>query len=219
MGIGRREFVRLASIAIGGLTVSPLQSVVAQNDLYLNRKLGIMFHKPAGWRFVSVKDFGDLKKQQKLDSNWVETYDDPWEELPDPVCIATKYDYEDDDNEVESRFSPTISLQVSHRSEFQEWEQDYIEDMSVLHISDMLRDFKVIKYYPLQQISGCPMQEIDTEYLFEHEKLPDPLLVQMKVYKINHNGFFYDFSCHQSEEQGELALREFEMLKKSIRLI
>ena len=46
MGIGRREFLRLTSIALVGLATDPLKAVAVNDNVYVNKKLGILFHKP-----------------------------------------------------------------------------------------------------------------------------------------------------------------------------
>ncbi len=39
MGIGRLEFLRLTTMALGGLAINPLQSVITNNNIYINKKL------------------------------------------------------------------------------------------------------------------------------------------------------------------------------------
>ena len=66
MGIGRRNFLRLIGLALTGLTIDPLQAVITNDDLYINKKLGILFYKPTNWGFLNTKDFGKLKDDQIL---------------------------------------------------------------------------------------------------------------------------------------------------------
>lgn len=54
MGIGRRQFIKLSSLALAGLTVDPLNAVATHNNVYVNKKLGILFHKPNNWGFIAV---------------------------------------------------------------------------------------------------------------------------------------------------------------------
>ena len=63
MGIGRREFLKLSSLATLGFIINPFEGVVAADNVYINKKLGVLFHKPDGWGFVRIKDFGKLKDQ------------------------------------------------------------------------------------------------------------------------------------------------------------
>ncbi|MEJ7739620.1 MAG: hypothetical protein WKF97_19520 [Chitinophagaceae bacterium] len=220
MGIGRREFLRLTSLAIGGVAVDPLQAVVTTNNVYINKKIGILFHKPSPWGFINVKDFGKLKDSQILGNGWNEIKEEVWEDLGDPVCIATKY-YQDRP-EYKGLFSPTITLNITPKSELEDLGYESFEElmeMSAYGTSQLLEEFKIIKSYDPYFICGCKFYEYDAEYLFQHIEIDKPLKVELKVLKAEHNGFYYDFNCHQSSAQNQIAHNEFEMFKKSIKLI
>ena len=220
MGIGRRHFIKFASIALAGSSIDPLQSVVTNTDYYVNRKMGILFKKPPEWGFLNIKDFGKLKDEQILGNGWNETKEEIWEAIGDPICIATKY-YEDMP-ENKGIFSPTITLNVTHKSEFEELKIETFEELlaiSEYSTSMLLKDFKVIKRYEKQIISNCNFYEFDAEYLFEHVDIKEPLKVELKTFTAEHNNFYYDFNCHQSRAQNQLAEKEFDEFKKSIKLI
>lgn len=220
MGIGRREFLRLTSLALGGLIVNPLQAVVTADNVYINKKLGILFHKPASWGFVSVKDFGKLKDAQILGNGWEESKDEVWQDLGDPICIVTKY-YQDEPG-LKGIFSPTITLNITPRSELEDIEVGSFEELIIMSehgAAQILKDFTVIKRHEPYLISGCRFYEFDAEYMFEHIEIEKPLKVELKVLKAEHNGFYYDFNLHQSSAQGQIAHREFEAFKRSIQLI
>lgn len=68
-------------------------------------------------------------------------------------------------------------------------------------------------------ISNCKFYEYDAEYIFEHIEIDNPLKVELKVLKSEHNRFYYDFNCHQSKTQNQIADREFENFKWTIKLI
>ena len=91
--------------------------------------------------------------------------------------------------------------------------------MSEFGTSQLLNSFRVIKRYEEQIISNCKFYEYDAEYLFEHVEIEKPLKVELKVFKAEHNNFYYDFNCHQSRVQNQTAVLEFEEFKKSIKLI
>ncbi len=220
MGIGRREFLRLTSFALTGISVNPLQAVITNDNIYINKKLGILFYKPALWGFVSVKDFGKLKDAQILGTGWDEDKEDVWQDLGDPICIVTKYYKEIP--EYKGVFSPTITLNITPKEELEEFGVQSFEEMiemSEYGTSQLLRDFAVIKRYEPYLISGCKFYEFDVEYMFEHIEIDDPLKVELKVLKAEHNDFYYDFNCHQSSAQNQTAHHEFEEFKKSIKLI
>lgn len=220
MGIGRRQFIKLSSLALAGMTIDPLNAVAINDNVYVNKKLGILFNKPENWGFIAVKDFGKIKSEQII-GEWLEdSTEEIWKELGDPICIATKY-YEDKP-ENKGVFSPTITLNITPKEELEDIGHETFEElmeMSEFGTSMILKDFKVIKKYESYFISNCKFYEYDAEYLFEHIEISEPLKVELKVLKAEHNGFYYDFNCHQSKTQNQLADIEFEEFKKSIKLI
>jgi len=220
MGIGRRKFLRLTSLALAGLIIDPLQAVAINENVYVNKKLGILFHKPQDWGFVAVKDFGKLKSEQIIGEGLDETADEIWEELGDPICVATKY--YPDKPEYKGIFSPTITLQITPKEELEYLGLKSFEEvleMSEFGTSKLLKEFKVIKRYEPFFISNCKFFESDAEYLFEHIEINEPLKVELKTLTAEHNGFYYDFNCHQSKTQNQYADLEFENFKKTIKLI
>ncbi len=220
MGIGRRNFLKLSSLALAGLTVDPLQAVVTNNNVYINKALGILFYKPKGWGFINVKDFGELKDKQILGNGWEVSKKEVWEELGNPICVATKYFQ--DLPEYDGIFSPTITLNITPKSEFDDLVIENFEELielSASGASQILKDYRILKKYDPYKISGCIFYEYDAEYLFEHVELDKPLKVELKVLKAEHNDFYYDFNCHQSKDAGQTAIQEFELFKKGIKLI
>lgn len=220
MGIGRREFLRLISIASIGLAIDPLQAVAINDNIYLNKKLGIIFRKPENWGFVDIKDFGKIKSEQFIGEGLEDTTDEIWEELGEPICIATKY-YKDKPD-YKGIFSPTITLNITPRAELEYLGHktfDELMEMSFNATSLILKDFQIKKRYDPYLISNCKFYEYDTEYLFEHQEISEPLLIELKVLKAEHKDFYYDFNCHQSKTQNQTAVKEFEEFKKTIKLI
>ena len=220
MGIGRREFLRLTGLALTGLIVDPLKAVAVNDNAYVNKKLGILFYKPQDWGFIAVKDFGKLKSEQIIGKGLDETTDEIWNELGDPVCVVTKY-YQDKP-EQSGIFSPTITLNITPKNELEDLGYETFEeliDLSHYGTSQILKDFRVTKSYEPYNISNCKFYEFDAEYMFEHVDIDEPLKVELKVLKGEHNGFYYDFNCHQSKAQNQFADKEFENFKKTIKLI
>jgi hypothetical protein len=218
MGIGRREFLRLSSLALVGLTVDPLKAVAVNDNAYVNKKLGILFYKPQDWGFIAVKDFGKLKSEQIIGEGLAS--DEIWSDLGDPICITTKY-YQDKP-EHKGVFSPTITLNITPKEELEDFGYETFEEligMSHYGVSKILKNFRVTKQYEPFSISNCKFYEYDAKYLFEHIEFKEPLPVELKALKAEHNGFYYDFNCHQSKTQNQYADKEFEDFKKTIKLI
>lgn len=220
MGIGRREFLRLSGLALAGLTIDPLKAVAINDDVYVNKKLGILFHKPHDWGFIAIKDFGKLKNEQIIGGGIDKTADEIWKELGDPICVVTKYFQ--DKPELKGVFSPTITLNITPKKELEDMGCETFEEiigMSAFGAMKLLKDFKIIQQHSPYLISGCKFYEYDAEYIFEHIELDEPLKVELKVLKAEHNGFYYDFNCHQSKTQSQYAYKEFNEFKKTIKLI
>lgn len=220
MGIGRRNFIKLAALALTGLAIDPLKSVITNNNYYVNKKLGILFKIPEKWGFVKLKDFGKLKEEQILNDFFEPIKEEVHKDLGDPICIATKY-YEDLPK-YKGVFSPTITLHITHKSELEDIDFENFEELmkaSEQGVSMILKDFNVIKRYKPYYISKCKFYEYDAEYLFEHIELEVPIKVNLKVIKAKHNNYYYDFNCHQTKEVNQIANNEFEDFKKSIKLI
>ena len=119
-------------------------------------------------------------------------------------------------------FSPTITLSITHKSELEEYDIKSFEDLmelSAFGTSQILKDFKIIKKYNPFEISGCKFFEFDAEYMFEHVESVKPMKVELKVFKAEHNNFYYDINCHQSSEQNQIAKSEFIAFKNSIKLV
>lgn len=218
MGVGRREFLKLTRIALAGLAVNPLQAVVTNDNVYVNRKLGILFEKPDLWGFIGVKDFGKLKEEQILGNGWEDEKGEVWETIGDPICIATKYP--SDNPKYNGVFSPTMILHITHKSELNP-EQSFQElmDISEHNLTEILIDFKVVKKHEPYTLSGCTFYENDSEYLFEHAEFEQPIKTELKLLIAEHNDFYYYFNFHQSKEQNQSARLEIEAIKNSIKLI
>lgn len=66
MGIGRREFLGLFGGLLAKLARVSSPAAACVGEVYLNRRLGIAFSCPPGWKFVSVADMGALREGQLL---------------------------------------------------------------------------------------------------------------------------------------------------------
>jgi len=220
MGLGRRIFLKLSSMALAGIAIDPMQAVVTHGNLYLNRQLGIMFEKPNAWGFIKVKNFERLRNEQILGNGFEEIKDEVWEELGSPIIVITKY-YDNKPEHI-GVFSPTITLNITPKNGVEEYGVESFEELmelSIIGTSRLLKDFEVVKQYKPYTISGCVFYESDATYTFEHIEMTHPVKVELKALRAEHNGFYYDFNMHQSTKEGQSAAREFEQFMDSIRLI
>lgn len=220
MGVGRREFIKLMGLALAGMAAPSLQAALTNDRAYVNKKLGILFERPENWEFIHIKDFGSLRAQQNLEEVWFATQEEMWEDLGDPICMATKY--AQDDPTFKGVFSPTISVYITPETEVKDDQIQTLED--VIHASEygtalMLKDFKVIRRDQPYTRMGLTFYERFATYLFDHEELNQPLPVELLVLSTEHNGLIYDFNMHQCRTQGERAEREFEEFVRSIKFV
>ena len=118
MGIGKRKFFEYFSAALVGLTIHPLKAIAINSDNYVNKKFGIMLTKPPNWDFVSIKDFGKLKKDQLLSDEFEPNKGEVWEELGDPILVIAKYGL--DKPEHNDKFSPAITVFINHKNDIVE---------------------------------------------------------------------------------------------------
>lgn len=207
-------------MAFAGLATDPLQAVVVHENLYVNKRLGVLFYIPEGWGFIAVKDFGKFKDKQILATQRKGHRKKAWQDVEEPIVLATKY-YEDKP-EYTGVFSPTIMLFATAKEELEYLEADSFEEligMSAFGASNHLKKFKITKRYEPVFISNTWFHAYDAEYLFEHVDINGPLKVELKLLAAEHNGYYYIFNLHQSKAQNQLADREFEDFTKTIKLI
>ena len=220
MGIGRRKFVKMASLSLAGLGVNPVKASFINENMYVNSKLGIMFEKPDGWTIIKKQDFGEMFDKQILDDGWENFKNELKEDLDEPICVIAKYYAEDD--RYNEQFSPSIVVEVTAKSDFNFLEGasfNKVAEISHQFTESFLKDFKVLKEYPPYSIDGVNFLEYDAQYLFEHIDLKEPILTELKVIKAETENYFYDFNMHQSKAKNEIADIEFTKFKNSLKFL
>jgi hypothetical protein len=220
MGVGRRDFLKMMSVAMAGLTISPQAAVAINEDYYINKKLGIIFEKPQGWGYVALADFGMLKDKQIVSNIPDEERNELWETIGGPACLITKY-YQDKP-EYRGVFSPTIQFFVNHKSEIEGVHYENFEDLihqSRAGMAHILKDFEVLEEKEPYTVNGCLFYEYDGKYIFEHVELDGPLEVRLNVVIVEHNNYYYYINMHDCPKQNETAQEEFRYFKKSLRMI
>ena len=66
MEVGRRQFMEVCGCILAKLATQPSPAVYQQDDVYINRRLGVAFSRPAGWNFVRVDEMGEVQQGQLL---------------------------------------------------------------------------------------------------------------------------------------------------------
>ncbi len=220
MGLGRKEFLRLAGLAIIGLSIDPLKAVAVNKNYYVNKKFGIILEKPDTWDFVAIKDYGRLLSEQILPEEIEITKNEIFEELGQPAFIITKY--WQDMPELKRKFSPTISAYINHKSEldFEYGSFEELIELSGIGTSTLLKDFTQTEVEGPFTISNCKAYIRKATYSFEHVELNGRSIhTNLKVVIIEHNDFYYYINMHDSDEVNENTQKEFDAFIETIRLV
>jgi hypothetical protein len=194
MGIGRRDFLVMFGSTLAALAAQPLSAVVAlEDDLYLNRKLGLAFRKPFGWHFADVRAMGELAAGQIL------AIDDPeikelWtsaEALP----LATVS--EEPITSPAGRFTPGISAFVEALPQGEPSALEVAaEDLS--YLPRFLRGVELIANPSTIAVSRSDAAEYRVAFRFEHEEIANPTDVTMRALLIHQADRRYTFRMYDT---------------------
>jgi hypothetical protein len=66
MTFERRNFLKLLGLGATATALGKISSVWVNEDLYVNRRLGLRFRKPYGWLFLSVREMSAMRDEQQL---------------------------------------------------------------------------------------------------------------------------------------------------------
>jgi len=224
MGIGKRKFLEFTSAFLVGLTIDPLKAITINGDNYINKKPGIILTKPKNWDFVSIKDFGKLKKDQVLSDEFEPTKEDVWQELGEPVLVIAKYGL--DKPEFHDKFSPAINVFINHKNDIidiyedEEINGDFekIVDMIVFGSARLIKDYATTRSIRPYQLSEC--NGFDSEWTWTFESIEHKKSWHCKTWSIiiENGDYIYSFNLIESEQAGKIERQNFQEFVSSIRI-
>lgn len=196
MGIGRRDFLTMFGATLATLSAIPSPAAAVEDDLYINRALGIAFRKPRGWHFAQLAEMGSIAAGQQLAT------DDP---------EITKY-------WTDAKYLPLVTMSrlplASSAEQFVSAISVFLDHFAVGETNPLalagddsrampsiLRDVKVLRPASALSVSLCPAASYDIEFLFEHEKLATPARVRMHTLVIQQEERFYSFRMYDAPQQ------------------
>ncbi len=224
MGLGRRRFLQYISAALVGLSIDPLKAVAVNSDNYVNRKFGILLTKPKNWDFVSIRDFGRLKKNQLLSDEFEPNKDEVWQELGEPVLVIAKYGL--DRPEYQDKFSPAITVFINHKNDIIElYEDDYIKGdfekivgMIAYGSEKIFKDYKTVRNISPYNLSECNGFDSEWTWTFNSQEHNKSWLCKTWSIIIEKGDYIYSFNMIDSEQAGEIEERIFKEFVRTIKI-
>jgi len=230
VGIGRREFLKLFGGTLAALTANPSSAIAIFDDQYINRKLGIAFHKPQGWTFADVKEMGEVRAGQILDLEDTELARELVESSRLPILTISK----DKLSSRANRFTPGVTI-FSDRIEFpddfpEEFHDDGLDffelEIPALKIAvadiescqSMLKDFRVMSALTPNQVSECDAAEYRATFVFEHENMR-PTPVRMRTLVIYQRPAIYTLRMYDSPCSGPELTFDYTSFVEGVKMV
>ena len=207
-GVGRRDFLKIFGGSIAAAASNPLSAVVVDDDVYVNRKLGLAFSKPADWSYTSLRAFRELRNDYELATS-------------DPVLVA---DFE------EGGMPLAIISERSLRWEVSGSITVYVEPLdleptdsvgSVLpglieYNREILRGFEIVEQPKLHKLSNVDSVEYVAEFFYDR-KWRRPILCRNRSVYSFRAPFIYTFHMMDMPSKGIDRGVEFDAFVESIR--
>ena len=213
MKMKRRGFLKLLSIASGGLIPTQVTAVMTRNDVYVNQRLGVGFRAPHGWHFYSAYDTDQMHHAQHLRLELAEI-DDFITELKERPLVALGQHPATKD-EKQQTFSPSIVIRLELNDE-----HFSLEDMisgSNLYLSRLTRGYQSIDS-KLGQVSGYPAAFGRYRYLFEAKNMKaTPIVGRSCLICVDH--YCYSINMYNHDPEDPLLSKEFNQFIQSIHIL
>ena len=216
MEIGRREFLAKFGGLLAQLALRPSPAIYQQDDLYINRRLGLAFSRPAGWNFVRLSDMGEMQQGQLL------AVDDP--EQNQAILRALDLPFVALSPEQLLHGAETVGIQfylaeppstvdvvsvILHETFGKQYkgtpEARFSPPMQVVRrdwqISRGLLDSFCVRSLPEDcATSSCPAAEYTATYEFRHRALPEPRTIRVRTVVVQHHLRFFLLRLIDTEE-------------------
>jgi hypothetical protein len=209
-GIGRRAFLQFFGGIIASAAANPLSAVVVSDDVYVNRKLGLAFAKPAGWAYESIGTFRDLRDEYEL-ATVDPAVDEQFRSGALPIAIVSQ-----------APVKTTIAASFTVFAEHCPLEGDEtlmgVLPLVLAQYRRMFRDFKVSHDPSGLQICGYESASYVSSFIYEDSS--------GKYFPVRHRGvvtvrppLLYTFNMMDIPEMGICTERQFDEVIGSIRYV
>jgi hypothetical protein len=212
MGIGRRNFLKFAAMALGGIVLDPLEAIAVNDNFYINMRLGLGFERPEGWHFDAFKDFGTLLKGQIAEGIQPEDEEEfRKDQTSTLVAVISKY------GDKYSGFAPSITVFKNEEDRADFGSLDELIKYAMIGFSSLLKDFTVISPPEPLELSNCECIRLKARWVFQHERIPSTL-IEDEILVIDQDPVLYTIHLYDAPSIGEVAQPEFAGFVGSLRL-
>jgi hypothetical protein len=210
MGIGRRQFLQLCGQTFASFVAASTSAVALIDDRYVNRKFGITFTKPPGWRFADVRQMGELAAGQVLAADVEFTSDMlEWIGLPfvavhqdadaGTLFTSSAQFFVIEDCPLLAELDGPIGELMQLLGESPLPSPDAVETAPMLRkaredleaCSQLFKSFVVVDPPRSLILSGCPSATYCATHLYEHPELATPVRVRVKTIFTLHRRLAY----------------------------
>jgi len=219
MNVGRRKFLAFATTAAVGTGLSPLSPIISTDRHFIDNRLGFGFAVPAGWKVESFSpSFAELNTRQILSEEF-EDSEEQWElrdeilkDLQDGLSALVR-------KNPQQPFCPGVAFYMDDPDEVEYESLIQLVENNLDGFSRIFKEFSCLE--DPEVISGSNFEAIRSKfkYLFEHDGLPEPVMVDCEGLAVHYNDILYSISLFDSQYTGESAQREFMQFKESLHLV
>lgn len=197
------------SSTFAAAVISPTEAIAVNDDLYLNRALGIAVRKPSEWVFETLRKFQEIKSSQVLSDDIDPDLESEIRNSEDPLVIFG-HDCGDDD-----RFAPSGALYAEHIELFEhETFDDLISNGENIY-REVLPDFRITSAKPGISISGFESVRLESIFTYKTDKTSPTLVRNVSVFTRRHP-FIYTLRLFDSPSNSMNAMKQFDGVIDSI---
>jgi hypothetical protein len=208
MGIGRREFLKICGDAFVAYAAASTNAVAVVDDLYVNRRFGLAFRKPPNWRFVDIKQMGEIAAGQIFASrdfrltpemlNWIGLPFVAIQQDPGPIVrfAPSAQFYLLQDLPLVTEIDRLMNQLTQLLSDLP---ADCIETPPMLTkaqddaeaCAELFKSFAVLEEPAPMTLSACPSATYTAAWLFEHAELATPIRIRVRTIFSLHDELSY----------------------------
>jgi len=199
--------MKMAAVAAAAIATSRLQSVLVDDDLYINQRLGVAFRKPANWGYASIKQFKIIRDEYSIAVH-SEVLNEEMRDWDLPILTITQCP-------LNERIGPSIVVYVE-KNELEEGESLFsVMPLLQDYHASMFKGYSRVGNYRAGQVSGCESVEYVSKFIYERRS-GESFWVRNRSLCSVRGMLMYTMHMMDMPEQGINAQEEFDRFEQSI---